>query len=91
MLRCSVDVLKPVSDLPRRLHMAQRRAQDESDAIRHIVGRLSRQFPELPAEDVERAVYRKYESFTDSPIRDFVPVLVERAARRRLAEQRVRA
>jgi len=69
--------------------MAQRRGPNESDAIRQVVGRLSRQFPELPAEDVEQAVYGKYESFTDSPIRDFVPVLVERAARKRLAEQRV--
>jgi hypothetical protein len=36
---------------------------------------------------VQRAVYGKYGSFDDSPVRDFVPVLVERASRGRLAEQ----
>lgn len=68
--------------------MAQSRAQNETDAIQHVVGRLGGQFPELPAEEIERTVHDKYESFADSPIRDFVPVLVERAARRQLAEQR---
>lgn len=68
--------------------MAQHRAQNENDAIQHVVGRLARQFPELPPREVERAVYGKYESFADSPIRDFVPVLVERSARNRLAQQR---
>ena len=47
----------------------------------------SGQFPELPPDEIERTVRVKYESFADSPIRDFVPVLVERAARRQLAEQ----
>lgn len=68
--------------------MAQHRVQNENDAIQHVVGRLARQFPELPATEVERAVYGKYKSFADSPIRDFVPVLVERGARNRLAQQR---
>jgi hypothetical protein len=70
--------------------MAQNRVQNENDAIQHVVGRLARQFPELPPNEVERAVYGKYESFADSPIRDFVPVLVERGARNRLAQQRTR-
>jgi len=33
-------------------------------------------------------VYRKYGSADDSPVRDFVPVLLERASRRRLADRR---
>jgi hypothetical protein len=44
--------------------------------------------PELPTAEVEQAVYGKYETFGDSSVRDFVPVLVEQASRRRLAEQR---
>jgi hypothetical protein len=63
-------------------------AQGEEDAIRHVAARLTRQFPDLPADEVERAVYGKYSSFDDSPVRDFVPVLVERASRGRLAERR---
>ena len=67
--------------------MAQSRPQNETDAMQHVVGRLGGQFPELPPDEIERTVRVKYESFADSPIRDFVPVLVERAARRQLAEQ----
>jgi hypothetical protein len=48
---------------------------------------MAQQFPELPADEVEQAVYGKYETFGDSSVRDFVPVLVERATRRRLAER----
>jgi hypothetical protein len=66
--------------------MAHRPAA-EQDAIRQVAARLAQQFPELPAADVEHAVYGKYETFVDSAVRHFVPVLVERASRRRLAEQ----
>ncbi len=62
-------------------------APAEEDAIRQVAARLTRQFPDLPVDEVERAVYGKYGSFDDSPVRDFVPVLVERASRGRLAEQ----
>lgn len=64
------------------------RAAAERDAIRQVAARLAQQFPEVPAAEVEQAVYGKYEAFGDSAVRDFVPVLVERASRRRLAEQR---
>lgn len=59
----------------------------EEDVIRRIVARMVEQFPELPAIEVEQAVYGRYDTFDDSLIRDFVPVLVERATRRQLADQ----
>jgi hypothetical protein len=43
---------------------------------------LMQQFPELPAAEIEQAVHGQYGSFQHSPVRDFVPVLVERATRR---------
>lgn len=58
----------------------------EEAAIRLVVARLAQQFPELSAEDIDRAVYGQYDRFDGSPIRDFVPVLVERASRRQLAQ-----
>jgi hypothetical protein len=64
------------------------RVAAEHEAIRQVATRLARQFPELPTAEVEQAVFGKYETFGDSSVRDFVPVLVERASRRRLAEQR---
>jgi hypothetical protein len=53
-----------------------------------VAARLVQQFPELPAAEVEHAVYGKYGTFEGSAVHDFVPVLVERASRQRLAEQR---
>lgn len=59
----------------------------EDDAIRRIVVRLAEQFPELSAIQIEQAVSGNYDAFDDSAVRDFVPVLVERATRRQLTEQ----
>jgi hypothetical protein len=59
----------------------------EEDAIRAVAARVARQFPELSQDEVRRAVYDKYQQFNESPIRDFVPVLVEQGARRRLASR----
>ncbi|MFD9392093.1 three-helix bundle dimerization domain-containing protein [Streptomyces sp. NPDC060000] len=54
----------------------------EEDAIRAIVERLNNAFKasHSPAE-VEAAVAKAHASFTDRPVREFVPVLVERQAR----------
>ncbi|MGY1503105.1 three-helix bundle dimerization domain-containing protein [Streptomyces sp. QTS52] len=54
----------------------------EEDAIHGIVERLKNAFSATysPAE-VEAAVAKAHASFTDRPVREFVPVLVERQAR----------
>jgi hypothetical protein len=62
------------------------RNSPEEAAIRQVVARLTQQFPELPADDIDRAVNGHYDRFRSSPIRDFVPVLVERATRRQLTQ-----
>jgi hypothetical protein len=70
-------------------HAAQRpRSAAERASIGHVKARLAQQFPELSPEQIDRAVAGHYDTFEDSPIRDFVPVLVERAARRQLSDQR---
>jgi hypothetical protein len=66
------------------------RTRGEQAAIRQVVARLSQQFPELSADDIKRAVHGQYDRFNDSPIRDFVPVLVERATRQQLTQDQVR-
>jgi len=53
----------------------------EAETLERIVARLCLQFPELSADHIYRAVYGRYDDFEDSPIRDFVPILVERGAR----------
>ena len=59
-------------------------AEHERQALVEVEARLSRRFPDLDAAVVEAAVRLSYAELT-GPIRDFVPLLVERAARDRLA------
>ncbi|SFF61517.1 three-helix bundle dimerization domain-containing protein [Streptomyces mirabilis] len=54
----------------------------EEDAIRGVVERLASAYDETcTPEQVEAAVATAHAAFSDRPVRDFVPVLVERKAR----------
>jgi hypothetical protein len=59
----------------------------EDEAIRGIIERLTDAFSAThsPAE-VQAAVAKAHVSFADRPVREFVPVLVERQARTLLNE-----
>jgi hypothetical protein len=59
-------------------------AEHEHQALVEVEARLRGRFPDLDAAVVEAAVRLSYAELT-GPIRDFVPLLVERAARDRLA------
>ena len=56
-------------------------AEHEQQALLDVEARLRRRFPDLDPAVVEAAVRLSYAS-SAGPIRDFVPLLVERAARR---------
>lgn len=56
----------------------------ENKALQEVQGRLNARFPDLGDEVVEAAVRLAHSQLT-GPIRDFVPILVEHAARERLA------
>jgi hypothetical protein len=56
----------------------------EETAIRRLMERLTQVFPEVPEAEIARAVQGRYHDFDDSPVRDFVPVLVERSVRQHL-------
>ena len=60
-------------------------AEHEQHALAGVRDRLCAQFPQLDSTVVEVAVRLAHEELAESPIRDFVPVLVEHAARDRLA------
>ena len=61
--------------------------EDEGRAIDEVVDRLSTKYPSVPAADILRQVNALLAKFSDSAVRDFVPVLVEREAVKLLAEQ----
>ncbi|MEZ0448771.1 three-helix bundle dimerization domain-containing protein [Cellulomonas sp. ICMP 17802] len=54
--------------------------QDEGHAIDEVVDRLAQRFPDIPAVTVREVVEAQLAQFAGSPVRDFVPVLVEHEA-----------
>jgi hypothetical protein len=57
---------------------------EEDRAIAEAAERLIKAFPGLSRDTVERAVAESRPEFEGNPIRDFVPLFVERSARLRL-------
>ena len=57
---------------------------DEARAIDLLIERLLARFGHTPPETVRAIVHASYAEFKGKPIRDFVPVLVERDAVQRL-------
>jgi hypothetical protein len=68
-------------------HKAGHRALAERAAIETVVQRLTSQFPEVPLETIQQAVRGEYDDYDSSTIRDFVPILVERAIRAELCHR----
>jgi hypothetical protein len=55
--------------------------------IREVVERLTARFPHEQPERIRAVVDAAHEQFEGNPIRDFVPVLVERAANETLTRR----
>jgi hypothetical protein len=60
-------------------------AAHESRELAEVVERLLQRFPDRPEEQVRSAVSKAHAQFVGNPIRDFVPVFVERSARDELS------
>lgn len=52
--------------------------------ISDITDRLALRFPAIPVETIRAEVTRAHEDFEDARVRDFVEVLVEKQAKKRL-------
>ena len=59
---------------------------DEDRAIGEVIDRLAKQFPQVPTNEVAQVVSESRPEFEQVPIRDFVPLFVERGAKARLRE-----
>ena len=53
----------------------------EFEAIDKVAEQMYHEFPTVPAETVAQVVETHYHYLDDSPIRDYIPVLVKRAAK----------
>lgn len=60
-------------------------AAHEQRDIAEVARRLATRFPDAPPDRVRAAVEQAHRRFDGAPIRDFVPVFVERSARDTLA------
>jgi hypothetical protein len=58
----------------------------EERAIGEVIDRLAKQFPRVPEDEVAQVVTQSRPEFDEVPIRDFVPLFVERGAKARLRE-----
>ena len=59
--------------------------EPEARALMEVMNRLAERFPDKDRSAIEQIVAEEHELLDDGPIRDYVPVLVERAARLRLS------
>lgn len=57
---------------------------DEEKALAEIVARLTERFPDATPAEITAAVDEARSPFDGSKVRDFVPVLIEKAAKKRL-------
>lgn len=56
----------------------------EQTVIDQLVGRLTSRYPAISQSTVERVVHDVHARFDGRPLRDYVPLLVERSARSEL-------
>jgi hypothetical protein len=57
----------------------------EWSAIKRLVDRLRDVYPDVPADTVVTVVHHTHAKFDGHPVRDFVPLFVERGAKEELA------
>lgn len=58
--------------------------ENESAKVEQAIGKLAEAFPAVPVEEITELVHTEHAALDGRPVRDYVPVLVERAARTRL-------
>ncbi|RAX16753.1 hypothetical protein DC347_10720 [Pseudarthrobacter sp. AG30] len=57
---------------------------EELRALGHVVDRLADKYPTVPREHIEEIVQQEHRSLDTGRVRDYVPILVEHAAKDRL-------
>jgi hypothetical protein len=60
---------------------------EEERAITEIVERLGKKFPQIATAAIAETVAASRPEFADAPIRDFVPLFVERSAKHKLTRR----
>ena len=61
---------------------------DEDVAFREILERMTKKYPDVPADQIAEIVQSVRAEMADAKVRDFVPVLAEREAKSRIKQAR---
>lgn len=64
--------------------------EQEFASLRNAIGTLSTEFPTVSPADIAGLVAAEHRRYAGRPVRDFVPVLVERAVRTQLRGRALR-
>jgi hypothetical protein len=59
-------------------------ARDEQRSVDEVIDRLAKKFPDMDRDRIRQIVDEEHHAFDGKPVRDFVPVLVEKSAKRRI-------
>lgn len=62
----------------------EEREKGEQRSVDEVIDRLAVKYPAVDRLEIARIVAREHEAFEGLPIRDFVPVLVEKSAKKRV-------
>ncbi|MGI9821723.1 three-helix bundle dimerization domain-containing protein [Agromyces sp. Marseille-Q5079] len=62
----------------------QEREGGEARGVEEVVDRLATKYPGVERAEIEKIVAEEHQSFDGHPVRDFVPVLVEKHAKTRV-------
>ncbi|SFR84416.1 hypothetical protein SAMN05428970_2990 [Agromyces sp. CF514] len=65
--------------------MEQKKAT-EQHAVTEVVDRLAEKYPSVDRDEIARIVADEYTNLDGKPVRDFVPVLVEKSAKKRVKQ-----
>ena len=57
---------------------------DDEEIIRQVAERLEVKFPDVPRAEIEGVTRDEFSALSDRPVRDFLTILTERAAKKRL-------
>jgi anti-sigma-K factor RskA len=60
---------------------------DDEETLRQVVDRLAEKFPDLPRSELEAAARTEFEALVGRPVRDYLSILTERAAKKRLKRE----
>jgi hypothetical protein len=61
---------------------------DEKSQLEQVARRLIEEFgPQVPADEIRRTIWEVASSWADAPIRNYIAILTERAAREKVEQQ----